>query len=395
MPLRKTKEEFINKAIELHGDKYDYSKVNYVNISTKITIICKEHGDFLQTPRKHFMKQGCIKCGITTRANNQRSCTEKFIEKSIKKHSDKYDYSKVDYIDSKTKVIIICKQHGEFVQTPNSHLLKQGCIKCATVFNANNRRCDKEEFIEKAITVHGDTYDYSKVNYENALKKITIICKQHGEFVQTPNKHLMKQGCIKCSGKYSNTTNEFIEKAITVHGDTYDYSKVNYVSRHAKIIIICKKHGDFLQAPTHHLNKSGCPLCFNKTEGIIFKKLQLTYPNIVTQFKQNWCRKNKYLPFDLCIPKYKVIIELDGPQHFKQVKNWISPEQQFQTDKYKEKCANDNGYSVIRILQEDVLYDRYDWHKEILDTVEGIKNDCHLINYYLCKNNEYISYSTF
>jgi very-short-patch-repair endonuclease len=135
-----------------------------------------------------------------------------------------------------------------------------------------------------------------------------------------------------------------------------------------------------------------CNICKNKTEHILYKTLKLNYPTIQTQFKQKWCKKKLYLPFDFCIPELKIIIELDGPQHFKQISNWCSPILQFENDKYKEKCANNNYYSTIRILQKDIYYNNYDWSKELFDTIEEIKKNKNIINYYLCKKNEYFKY---
>ena len=95
------------------------------------------------------------------------------------------------------------------------------------------------------------------------------------------------------------------------------------------------------------------------------------------------------MAYDYCIEEYKIIIELDGKQHFEQVSNWSSPEEQFENDKYKEKCANDNGYSIIRLLQEDVFNDKYDWKTELINNIEKIKTDNIIQNIYMCKNNEY------
>jgi very-short-patch-repair endonuclease len=129
----------------------------------------------------------------------------------------------------------------------------------------------------------------------------------------------------------------------------------------------------------------------NKTETKLLLKM-IGKVNIIQNFRINWCRSiisNNKLPFDFCIEEYKIIIELDGAQHFRQVWNWTSPEKQFENDKYKEKCANENGYSVIRLLQEDVLYDRYDWLNELNQNIEKIKNEKIIRNIYMCKNNEY------
>ena len=97
----------------------------------------------------------------------------------------------------------------------------------------------------------------------------------------------------------------------------------------------------------------------------------------------------KYLPFDFCIPELKIIIELDGAQHFIQVSNWASPEETYENDLFKEKCAKENGYSMVRIIQEDVFNDTYDWLSKILLSIEEIKISGNIENRYLCENNEY------
>lgn len=130
-----TTEEFIKKAREVHGDKYDYSKVEYVKSKAKVTIICPEHGEFLQTPQKHLYGQGCPKCG-----HKSELTTEEFIKKAREVHGDKYDYSNVEYVDAKTNVCIICKQHGVFWQRPSHHTAGRGCKKCATEVNADKLR---------------------------------------------------------------------------------------------------------------------------------------------------------------------------------------------------------------------------------------------------------------
>jgi very-short-patch-repair endonuclease len=116
------------------------------------------------------------------------------------------------------------------------------------------------------------------------------------------------------------------------------------------------------------------------------------YPSLISQFKQDWCKRIKHLPYDFCIPELKIIIELDGAQHFRQIMNWSSPEEQFENDKYKEECANQNGYSVIRLLQEDVYSDTYDWVKELTEAIEQIKSSEGITNIYLSKNGEYDEY---
>ncbi len=182
--------------------------------------------------------------------------TQEFIEKAKKIHGDKYDYSKVEYVHSHTKVCIICPKHGEFWQAPRHHLNGSGCPKCAGTIQLTT-----EEFIRRAKEVHGDKYDYSKVEYVHSHTKVCIICPKHGEFWQIPVHHLNGSGCPKCAGTIQLTTEEFIRRAKEVHGDRYDYSKVKYVNARTKVCIICPKHGEFWQTASEHLRGQGCPKC--------------------------------------------------------------------------------------------------------------------------------------
>ena len=201
----KSNDKFISEAQMIHGGKYDYSKVEYVNAKTKVCIICPEHGEFWQTPHNHLQGQGCPKCSPTLKLSK-----DVFIENSNKKHNGKYDYSKVKYINNRTKVCIICPEHGEFWQTPSNHMYGYGCAKCANSLNAENHTSNTDIFIEKARQIHNDKYDYSKVNYVNSRTKVCIICPEHGEFWQTPDAHLSNKGCPKCGRVMSNPEDEIV-----------------------------------------------------------------------------------------------------------------------------------------------------------------------------------------
>ena len=316
-----TTEEFIEKARELHGNKYDYSKVNYVNNHTKVCIICPEHGEFWQVPSSHLQGVGCPKCGLNKIWESRgRITTDEFIEKAIEVHGDKYDYSKVRYVNSHTKLCIICPEHGEFWQLPYVHLKGCGCDKCGDVTIGNKLRFRKDEFIEKARAIHGDKYDYSKVEYVNNQTKVCIICKNCGnEFWMIPNNHLRGQECWKCN-KYRNhpyTTEEFIEKARAIHGDKYDYSKVEYVNCDTKVCIICPEHGEFWQTPYVHLTGFGCSKCHDlrmeREWRMYLDKLGIKY---ITQYREGFGR----MSLDFYLPEHKVAIECQGIQHFKPVK---------------------------------------------------------------------------
>jgi len=381
-------DEFIEKVKQIHGDKYDYTLVDYKYAQEKIIIICREHGEFEQTPNNHLTGYGCKDCGILSTSNKRRSNTEEFNKKAKEIHGDKYDYSKVKYKSNREKIIIICKEHGEFEQTPSSHLGGSGCNDCGILSTSNKQRSNTEEFNKKAKEIHGDKYDYSLVNYINNNTKVIIICKTHGEFEQTPSSHFMSFGCRDCGLiNIRSNTNKFIEKARKTHGDKYDYSKVEYVNIRTKIMIICKTHGEFQQIPDSHLRGKGCPLCVNKTEYKLYNKIKEIYPNIITQFSPDWIGKKR---FDFCIPEHNIIIELDGRQHFEQVRNWSSPEEQQQNDKEKEELATEHNYCIIRLLQEDVFYDTYDWFGELLENIQILINEKPTIqNIYMDKNDEY------
>ena len=132
-----------------------------------------------------------------------------------------------------------------------------------------------------------------------------------------------------------------------------------------------------------------CSFCVNKTELILFDKLKEKYITLKTQYKVNWCKNIKHLPFDFVIEERKIIVELDGKQHFEQIGNWPSPEETRKNDLFKMKCANENSFSVIRILQKDVYKNKYDWLSELCKNIEKITNEKIVQNIYMCKNNEY------
>ena len=259
--MRKNNNGFISDARCVHGDKYDYSKVEYINANTKVCIICPEHGEFWQTPHSHLNGRGCPLCA-KEHSTNYKNTKEFFIDRATKKHNGKYDYSKVEYVNSSVPVCIICPDHGEFWQTPHNHLNSTGCKKCKSNKHLGVKD-SLESFIEKAHKIHGDKYDYSKVEYVNSTTPVCIICPDHGEFWQTPSSHLQNRGCNRCSKKMYDTES-FIDIAHKIHGDKYDYSKVEYVNSTTPVCIICPEHGEFWQTPSNHTNKihpKGCDKC--------------------------------------------------------------------------------------------------------------------------------------
>lgn len=192
-------ETFIERSKLIHGERYRYDKVRYKKFSSKVEIVCLVHGSFWQIPVSHWSGSGCPKCGREDASKTRSSNTEEFINKSLKVHGRKYDYSKVQYFKSSIKVEIVCKNHGIFSQTPDNHLNGFGCNECGRKKTENARRLSVGEFKHKATAKHGDKYNYSLVKYVEAKTKVKLLCGSHGEFTQTPDSHLSGSGCPRCS----------------------------------------------------------------------------------------------------------------------------------------------------------------------------------------------------
>lgn len=294
--------------------------------------------------------------------------TESFIEEARKVHGDKYDYSKVNYINSTTEVEIICKKHNtSFFQKPRYHLMGRGCPLCGkekAIAGAKSVSLTQEEVIKRFKEVHGDKYDYSKVIYKGRHQKVTIICNTCGlEFDQSVNSHLEGNGCSRCAHCYKPTTEEFIERAIKVHGDYYDYSEVEYVDAFTKVKIICPEHGPFYQTPADHVNGGkGCPVC-KESKGERKVRLWLMSQNIKFSNYQKFegLKYKKPLSVDFYADSLKLAIEYQGEQHFKP-RNYgkMTKEEaleklrlQQEKDKIKEEYFKNSDINLLCIHYKD------------------------------------------
>jgi hypothetical protein len=344
MPKRLTKEDFINKAIEIHGNKYDYSLVDYKTNKSFVKIICPKHGVFEQRPINHLQGCGCPYCSGT-----KRLTTQEFIERSKQIHGDKYDYSVTQYVNNDTKVNIICPIHGIFSVKPSSHLKGYGCKECSkenrkdkinSKANINSRF---KRFVDKANKVHHNKYDYSQADYKNVFEKIKIICPEHGEFFQVPQEHLKGRGCPKCANishgnKMRKPVETFIEQARIIHGNKYDYSKMNYVNNFTNIEIVCPEHGSFFQTPKEHLKGNGCHKCSSSiSEKDIFNLLERNNIKFETQKKFDWLKYKNNMSLDFYLPDYNIAIECQGRQHFEII----------------DRFGGSKGYKLI--LERDTL----------------------------------------
>lgn len=317
-----TLEKFLEKAKLVHGNKYDYSLVNFNKIHDKIDIICPIHGIFKQSAFNHIAGQGCVKCYNDRRGNTIRFTTAQFIEKANITHDNKYDYSKVKYVNTETKVCIICPIHGEFWQTPHDHLDKHGCPMCGKETKAFKKRKDIDSFIKEANLIHNYKYDYSLIKEINNRHndRIQIICPEHGVFEQRAAVHLKGHGCQKCGGYIPWTKDGFCEKANSVHNNKYDYSKIDYKGVETKVCIICPIHGEFWQTPHTHLNGSGCPHCkTSKGESCILSILQKYRIQYDYQYKIH--NDKKSFVIDFCIKNNEKLyfIEYNGKQHYEPI----------------------------------------------------------------------------
>jgi hypothetical protein len=205
-------------------------------------------------------------CWECTKKDKIPESGEKFLKKASKVHGDFYNYDSVVFKGDRVKVVIHCPLHGEFEQTPNSHVSGQGCRTCGRLKANRNHRNTYEEFLKRCRDAHGDTYDYSKSSYTNSGKKVVIVCKKHGEFSQIPKAHWKGNGCPVCryeksSKSLTKTHTKFLEDCKKVHGDTYNYSEAKYQGASVPVKIVCHLHGEFLQTPSTHLQGFGCSGC--------------------------------------------------------------------------------------------------------------------------------------
>ena len=312
---RKTLEQFIEEAKQVHGDKYDYSKFKYINTDTKSEVICKKHGIFSIDPYHHInRKQGCKKCGYDKLSKEKIKNTNQFIKEAKQIHGDKYDYSLVDYKGEHSKIKIKCNKCKKiFIQTPHNHIHNKynngcGCPYCFGLYKTT------EQFIEEAKQVHGDKYDYSLVDYKNARKKIKIKCNK------------------------------------------------------------CKKI--FEQAPFNHLNGCGCPFCKSSKGEEKIRKLLEEYGYVYkkTFFVEKSFRFLKdrgHLRFDFYIPDKKIAIEYQGKQHYQVVDKWGGEEGlklRQKHDQMKRDYCLKNNITLIEINYRENI-------KEKLNEVFRVKEE--------------------
>lgn len=327
-----------------------------------------------------------------------RSTKENFITRANEIHNNKYDYSKVDYINNRTKTCIICPEHGEFWQTPDVHLRGCGCPVCRYIKSSSKCRMQQDDFITRATKLHNGKYDYSKVNYKNTDTKVIIGCPIHGDFEQTPHHHLKGIGCPMCGSK-TYGAEEFIRRARLKHGDKYDYSKTKYTGKKNKVIITCPIHGDFEQLPQNHLRRSGCPECglrFGVQEKKVLVAVQDRYENVTYQYTNSTFLKgkSKNITLDIFLPDYNIGIEYQGAHHFYPLKAFGGENAlaiASKRDKMKYQKCLENGVKVFYVSFERQVPD--DYFAPVYRTMDDLFNaiDSYIEEYKSSVNESVIS----
>lgn len=280
------------------------------------------------------------------------------IQKAREVWGNRYDLSVFVYKTSRDKVRIICPIHGDFELTANNFFSGHGCPKCGRLTDAvkhlnKDKALTNEEFIRRAREIHGDKFDYSKVEYKNNYTKVCIICHEkdangveHGDFWQTPANHLCGNGCKKCRNdeycrRRTASYDEYIAKARKVHGDRYNYPPEEYIIGKDKIAIECSIHGIFHQRRSAHLEGEGCPRC-NESKGE--KKVAEWLDNHNVSYERQHKIKlpislfsSNRLWVDFYLPDYNTFIEYNGPQHYRRYEFWHKTEDEFRDQQVRDQ----------------------------------------------------------
>ena len=355
--VKLTQKEFESVVIENYGDQFSFKNTVFNGVTKPTILTCKEHGDIEVIPTYSFCYVNpCAECAVDIR--NVRYQKTK-LEKAKEVHGDRYDYSRVKYTENNDKVEIICKEHGSFFTTLYSHVVrKTTCPDCALI----GRRKNNDHFIKRARSVHGDRYCYSKLNYRLGSGKVTITCKEHGDFEQRASSHLLGNGCPHCfleNGKRLSK-DEFVNNAKKVHGDRYDYSKSIYITNRIPLEIICREHGSFFKNALAHVTaKSGCPKCWEskgeRAVSVILDSLGIKY---IREYKLDGYKYR----YDFFLPEKNILIEFHGKQHYIPVKRFGGIEALKENkirDKIKKSLAVKYGYTFFefnyRHLQSNKL----------------------------------------
>lgn len=363
-----TTETFVDMITKIHGDKFGYHAVDYVNMSTKVKLWCNNCQKYIYKDPRNLLYSGCLTC-----SGKETLTQEEFLRRSIEAHGNLYDYSNAIYVSMDTKVEIKCLRCGHIFQIdPKHHIHRnQGCSICERNSRSERRPSRREEYIQRCVNQHGNKYDYSLIPENVKISdSVKIFCKECGKyFEQTLNVHVRSViGCQKCAGLEKLTQEEFIRKAIEVHGDNYNYSKFVVSGVDNKSIIICNKcRKEFLMSPYDHVsNNRGCPR-HNKSRGERKIERFLVVNDIYYKSQKTFkdCKNIIVLPFDFAIlnndGSVKGLVEFHGAQHYRSVcfggMSIEKAEENFKNlqvrDSIKKEYCQKNGIQLLEIHYKD------------------------------------------
>lgn len=311
------KTTFLTRLKKLRPDvfeRYEYTDIpeDIPNMLDKATMTCREHGQFKISPR--LLLSGRLKCPGCSNEEYRKRREDASMERAIKVHGNTYDYSQLTYVEVNDEVTIGCRVHGFFRQNLASHLNGSKCPKCVR----ENDKVQFSEFLSRARSIHGDLFSYDGDSYTAVSAKLTIVCKRHGQFQQRASSHLAGMGCRHCVNESARRSiNDFVASAIAIHGDKYDYSKSKYLGSKVNLEVICRDHGSFWISPNRHISsRQGCQRCWeSKGEAAISTLLDRSGIRYVKEYRLHGYRYR----YDFFLPDEDIFIEFHGKQHYEPV----------------------------------------------------------------------------
>lgn len=345
-------EKFIIESKKIFKNKYDYSLTEFKNFHYPVKIIYNREV-YKQKPIHHLRGNNVENSNKTKKLNKSD-----FIKRSKDIFGDRYDYSKVKYVNMETNVDILF--NGVlYKQKPKDHLngLKPEGINVV----------DTKSFIDKSKKIHKNRYDYSLTNYVDSNKPVKILYKGV-LYLQKPYQHLL--GYRPENKNVKKTTKEFIDISNLIHDFRYSYEKSKYNNSLSKVIITCPIHGHFNKTANSHLQGYGCPKCDFSKKKEISKFLNKNNISYYTEYKFIDCRNLEYcLPFDFYLPKARTVIEFYSKQHFEPVEIFggIKAYQSIKlNDGIKDEYCEENYINIIKIR-----YDQLNIKKILFDNLKN------------------------
>lgn len=272
MRKKLTRDDALARFRDRHGDRYDYSRVDYVDARTKVVIICRTHGPFKQGPAEHWNGQGCGPCARPRQTGAPPRPWDEVEPRLIAAHNGKYTYDGSNYRDSNSKIRATCPVHGDFWPQVASHLRGRfGCRECSYIERGQAKQVSFEDWLRCARERFGHRFEYDPESWNThtniGLKQLRFRCPIHGWQEMKPNYHLQSpMGCPTC-GRFQGgdkrrlTTEEFVARGMARFNGKYTYEKTVYRSAYEKVVVTCPEHGDFSTLPSNHTAGHDCPRC--------------------------------------------------------------------------------------------------------------------------------------